>query len=119
MRVGAVVVSIALAMLFGAAGIVNAFYLAAARKEGQHLRISSGLTRFVGMCQLAGAVGLLGGLYWRPLGIAAASGLMLLMAGAVISHRRVRDSVQATAPALAVFGLAGLVVGVQLALLSG
>lgn len=116
MRIALVVVSVALAVLFSVSATVNILYLAAARKEGQHLQISSGLSRFVGVCQLAGAIGLLCGLWWRPLGIAAAVGFMLLMVGAVILHRRVGDSVQATLPAVVVFGVAGFVVGGQLTL---
>lgn len=119
MRLAIAVVSIALAMLFGAAGTVNILYLAAARKEGLHLQIPPELSRFVGLCQLAGAVGLIGGLFWRPLGIAAAVGLMLLMVGAVIMHRRIGDSVQAMLPAVLVFGVAAFVVGGQLTLVAG
>lgn len=119
MRIALVVVSIALAVLFSTAGTVNILYLAAARKEGRHLQLSSGVSRFVGWCQLAGAIGLIGGLCWRPLGIAAAVGLVLLMVGAVTVHRRVGDSVRATLPAVVVFGVAGFVVGGQLTLVAG
>ncbi|MCV7065932.1 DoxX family protein [Mycolicibacterium farcinogenes] len=109
--------SIGLAVLFGVSGTVNILYLAAARKEGQHLQISSGLSRFVGGCQLAGATGLIGGMFWHPCGIAAAVGLMLLMVGAVILHGRVGDPVRATLPAVGVFVLAGFVVGGHLSLM--
>lgn len=109
MQIAIALVSIALAVLFSAAGTVNSLYLAAARKEGQHLQISTGLSRFVGWCQLAGAIGLIAGLCWRPLSIAAAVGLMLMMVGAVVMHRRVNDSMQATLPAVVVFGVAGFV----------
>ena len=43
------------------------------------------------LLQLAGAVGLLVGIWWRPLGIAAAIGLVLYFAGAVVFHVRARD----------------------------
>lgn len=119
MQIATVVVSIALAALFGAAGPANILYLARARQEGEHLQLSSGLSRFVGMCQLAGAIGLIAGLFWPVLGAAAAVGLMLLMAGAVVIHRRVGDSVGATLPALVVFGVAGFVVAGQITLLTG
>lgn len=45
--------------------------------------------------ELAGAAGLLIGLAWAPLGIAAAIGVVLYFIGAVIGHFRVGD----TAPA--------------------
>lgn len=119
MRIAIVVVSIGLAVLFGVAGTANILYLPTARKETQHLQISSGLGRFIGLCQLAGAIGLIGGMWCPPLGGAAAAGVMLLMIGAVIVHRRIGDSAQAMLPAVAVFGIAAFVLGSQLNLLAG
>ena len=116
MHIAIVVVSIALAVLFGVAGTVNTLYLEPARNDGQHLRMPPGLSRFVGLCQLGAAIGLFGGLCWRPLGVAAAVGLTLLMAGAVIMHRRVGDSGCATVPAMVVFVVAGFVAAGQLTL---
>jgi hypothetical protein len=42
-------------------------------------------------CELAGAAGLLLGIAWPPLGIAAGAGLVIYFVGAVASHVRVRD----------------------------
>ena len=42
-------------------------------------------------CELAGGVGLLAGVVWRPLGLAASVGLVLYFVGAVIGHVRVGD----------------------------
>ncbi|MBP3086594.1 DoxX family protein [Mycolicibacterium fortuitum] len=119
MQVAVVVVSIALAALFGIAGFVNILYLEKARHESEHLQISPRLSRFVGMCQLTGAIGLSAGLFWPVLGAAAAVGLMLLMVGAVVVHRRVGDSARAALPAVVVCGVAGVVVAGQLILLVG
>ncbi|MEU0969203.1 DoxX family protein [Streptomyces sp. NPDC005917] len=41
--------------------------------------------------ELAGAAGLIVGLFWWPIGIAAAIGLVLYFVGAVASHVRVKD----------------------------
>ena len=41
--------------------------------------------------EIAAAAGLLIGLAWAPLGVAAAGGAVLYMIGAVIGHARVRD----------------------------
>jgi hypothetical protein len=117
MQIALVVASLALAALFGTSGVANTLYLDAARKEGRHLQISSKLSRFVGACQAVGATGLIVGLWSRPWGIAAAIGLMLLMAGAVILHGRVGDPLRATMPAVAVFVVAGFVVGGHLSLI--
>jgi hypothetical protein len=48
--------------------------------------------------EIAGAVGILIGLWLEPLGIAAATGLVAYFLGAVIGHLRVRDSKGAAAP---------------------
>ena len=52
--------------------------------------------------ELAGAAGLLIGLFWAPLGIAAAIGVVLYFIGAVIGHLRVRDTAPASIGAPAV-----------------
>lgn len=42
-------------------------------------------------CEFAGALGLLGGIVWAPLGQASSVGLMLYFVGALIGHVRVGD----------------------------
>ena len=42
-------------------------------------------------CEFAGALGLLVGIWWPPLGVAAGIGLVLYFVGAVASHLRVGD----------------------------
>lgn len=63
--------------------------------------------------ELAGAVGLLVGLAWRPLGVAAAVGVVLYFVGAVLAHLRARDAAGAPVPGV-LLALAGvtLVLGV-------
>lgn len=46
----------------------------------------------LGLLNLAGAAGLWIGIAWRPPGIAAATGLVLYFAGAVLTHLRIRDA---------------------------
>jgi DoxX-like family len=43
------------------------------------------------VCEFAGTLGLIAGIWWPPLGIAAGIGLVLYFAGAVVSHLRVGD----------------------------
>ncbi len=43
------------------------------------------------LCEIAGAIGLVIGLFWPPIGIAAAIGVVLYFIGAVTSHLRVKD----------------------------
>src|ERR1700731_3813369 len=42
-------------------------------------------------CELAGAFGLVVGIWWFPLGVAAGVGLVLYFVGAIVSHLRVGD----------------------------
>jgi hypothetical protein len=42
-------------------------------------------------CEFAGAVGLVAGIWWPPIGIAAGIGLVLYFVGAIVSHLRVGD----------------------------
>ena len=52
------------------------------------------------MAELAAAAGVLTGLWWHPLGLAAAAGMAALLTGAVITHRRARDNGKEMTPAL-------------------
>ena len=61
--------------------------------------------RLIGVTELAAAAGILIGLWWHPLGLAAAAGMTLLLIGALITHRRAGDSGQEAAPALAALAL--------------
>jgi len=55
--------------------------------------------RFVGSMQLLGAFGVLLGLAIAPLGAAAAAGLVIMMAMALIVRRKIGDPVHLMAPA--------------------
>ncbi|MFI5845752.1 DoxX family protein [Catenuloplanes sp. NPDC051500] len=54
----------------------------------------------LGLLNLAGAAGLWIGIAWRPIGIAAATGLLLYFAGAVLTHLRARDTENLPMPAV-------------------
>ncbi|WP_406367134.1 DoxX family protein [Streptomyces sp. NBC_01546] len=60
----------------------------------------------------AGAIGLVAGLWFTPLGIAAAIGVTLYFICAVISHLRVKDYELAPAAVLAVVAAAALILRV-------
>ena len=57
------------------------------------------------LCEIAGAVGLVVGILVPPLGVAAAVGLVVYFAGAVVSHLRVGD-VKGINPDVFMLGLA-------------
>jgi uncharacterized membrane protein YphA (DoxX/SURF4 family) len=70
------------------------------RKSAAHFGIPWPRYRLIGVAELAAAAGVLAGLRWHPLGVAAAAGMTLLLLGALITHRRAADSGKEMAPAL-------------------
>lgn len=53
--------------------------------------VPPGMFPFLAACEIAGAVGLIVGIWWAPLGIAAAIGTVVYFLGAVGAHLRKRD----------------------------
>ncbi|WP_406155668.1 DoxX family protein [Streptomyces canus] len=67
----------------------------------------------LGLVKIAGALGLLAGIAYRPLGIAAATGVVLYFLGAVMTHVRGGDKKgSATPAAIMLLAVAPLVLGV-------
>ncbi|MDJ0383852.1 DoxX family protein [Streptomyces sp. G-G2] len=56
----------------------------------------------------AGALGLIGGLWFAPLGTAAATGVILYFIGALITHLRAKDYALAPAAVLTLIAVAAL-----------
>ncbi|MFI8006902.1 DoxX family protein [Streptomyces sp. NPDC086010] len=48
--------------------------------------LSAAMVRFIGMAEVAAGIGLVVGIWWQPLGIAAAAGLAVVFVGAVCFH---------------------------------
>ncbi len=69
------------------------------------VRVPMGWLPWLAACELVGALGLLLGLAWAPVGIAASIGLVLYFVGAVVAHLRVGD-VKGLGPAVFLLGLA-------------
>jgi hypothetical protein len=61
---------------------------------------------YLATLEIAGALGLIAGIFWAPLGIAAAIGVILYFVGAVTAHLRVGD--KAGLPPAAVLLVAGI-----------
>jgi hypothetical protein len=70
------------------------------RQSAAHFRIDWRKYQLIGAAELAAAAGVLLGLRWHPLGVAAAAGMVLLLLGAVITHRQAADSGKEMAAAL-------------------
>ena len=71
-----------------------------------HLGVKPLQWRLIGALELAGVAGVLVGLAWPPIGIAAAIGLALLSIGALAFHIRASDRVADMVPAVIGIALA-------------
>ena len=69
------------------------------RQSAAHFGIPWNRYRLIGLAELAAAAGVLAGLWWHPLGVAAAAGMVLLLLGAVLTHRQAADSMKEVASA--------------------
>lgn len=100
MTVASIVMAIMLAVLFAALGSAKLLMVPFMARTAEHLGISAKLYRLVGALEVAAAGGLVIGLFWPPLGIAAAIGLVALLIGAAVAHRRAGDGPKETVPAV-------------------
>jgi len=107
MNTATVVVTILLAALFTFTASIKLLGVKKSLEIRDHLGVTPLNWRLIGACELAGVAGVLVGLWWEPIGIAAATGLALLTIGAIAFHVRKSDTVADLAPA---------VIGVALAL---
>jgi hypothetical protein len=101
-----VIVTALLAAIFGFAGLIKLVGLRQSLAIRDHLGVKPVQWRLIGLLELAGVAGVLVGLAWPPIGVAAAIGLALLVLGAIVFHVRASDSVADTAPAVIGLGLA-------------
>jgi hypothetical protein len=62
---------------------------------------------YLAACEFAGGIGLLLGIMWPPLGLAASVGLVLYFVGAMIAHVRVGDF-KGLGPAALMLGLSAV-----------
>ena len=108
-----VIVTALLALLFGFAGLIKLFGVRQSLAIRDHLGVKAAQWRMIGILELAGVAGVLVGLAWAPIGVAAAIGLSLLALGAIVFHGRAADSAADTAPAVIGLGLAAATVILQ------
>ncbi|MEU0949506.1 DoxX family protein [Streptomyces canus] len=93
------VLAVALSLVFLPLGLAKLAAVPSMRQAAAHLGMSVRLYRVVGALEVAGVAGLLLGLSWMPLGVAAATGLALLMAAAAVVHLRHGDPPVRAVPA--------------------
>lgn len=105
------VLLVVLALPFLGSGVLKLVGAAAMRRSAERFGLSYSAYRLIGLLEILGAAGLVVGVGWRPAAVAAATGLVLLMVGALGYHRRARDAAGEIAPP-AVLGVLLLVVAV-------
>ncbi|TDD14366.1 DoxX family protein [Nonomuraea diastatica] len=91
MSVTAIVLSALVALVFLLAGAQKALLRPQVSANLLRLGVGPAMTRSIGLLEIAGSLGLVAGIGARPLAIAAASGLTLLLLGAVGYHLRAKD----------------------------
>ena len=95
---------VTLSLLLAAACLVPALGKLTAQPKmlasASHFGIAWPSYRLIGIAELAAVAGVLAGLFWLPIGVAAASGMAVLLVGALTAYRRSGDSLQEAAPAV-------------------
>jgi hypothetical protein len=106
MDTATVIVTLLLAALFAFSASIKLLGVARSLAIRDHLGVQRLQWRLIGALELAGVVGVLVGLAWPPIGIAAAIGLALLSIGALAFHIRASDRVVDMVPAVIGIALA-------------
>lgn len=99
------ILSIALAsvivLVFSVLGVAKILAVPRMREMAAHAGFSVAAYRRIGVLEVAGAIGVALGPAVRLFGGLAGAGLLLLLAGALITHVRNHDTVRAVVPAVA------------------
>ena len=96
-----------LIIAFAAIGSAKVAAVPAMRARAEHVGYSVSAYRKIGLLEVLAVVGLLVGAFVPLIGVLAAAGLLMLLAGALVTHLRNGDGVREIAPAL-VLGLVTL-----------
>lgn len=111
MSVLAIVFAVLLGVSFAGGGAAKLAGAAVMRADAERFGFSYRAFQVVGASELCGGAGLVAGLWFSSLAVAAATGLVALMVGAVACHLRAKDPVAKVLPAVVV-GLLVVVSGV-------
>lgn len=110
----AAVMSLLLAALVVAAAIRKLTHHPRVVESYRRAGVPESMLNYLAVILLAGAAGLVVGIWWRPAGVAAAVGLVGYFTGAVVSHIRAHDTGRMATP-IAYGALAAVVIGLRLA----
>ena len=110
-----IVLTLLTAILFVVAAQVKLTEDAHAMQTRDRLAIRPAAYSMIGVLEAAGAFGALIGLTFRPIGIAALTGLVLLAVGACAAHVKLHDPPAAARPAVLALALAAAALVLQIA----
>lgn len=110
MHIAAIVLSLVLAVALLGSGVMKLVRNPKIVASMEAVHVTPPQMTVLGVLEVAAAVGLVVGLWWAPLAIAAAVGAVLYFAGALIAHLRAHDRDLQAAAALLVLAVATLVV---------
>jgi len=109
MHVIAIIVSILLALALVGSGVQKLRRAPAIVTQLGGLGVTPTMLTVLGSLEIAAAVGLIIGIWWTPLAIAAAVGTVIYFIGAITAHLRKRDTQLAPAAVLLLLAIATLV----------
>ncbi len=89
-----------LVVAFGLAGSAKLAAVPAMRARAEHVGLGVDAYRRIGALEILAVLGILVGAAVPVIGVLAATGLVLLLGGAVIAHLRNGDGIRELAPAL-------------------
>lgn len=109
MHIAAVVLSLVLALAMLGSGVMKLIRNPRIVASMENVHVTVPQMTVLGLLEVAATVGLVVGLWWTPLAIAAATGAVIYFAGAVVAHLRARDRDVQGAVVLLVLAVATLV----------
>lgn len=95
-----VVLAVVLAAAFTSLGAAKVARTPSMVARAGHVGLSVERYQLIGLAELAGALGVVLGLAFSPLGVSAGAGLLVLMTGALLTHARLGDGATEMAPAV-------------------
>jgi hypothetical protein len=114
MWIAAVALSALVALVFAANGLAKLLGHPKMIEASTHLGYAMRSFRIIGLLEVLGALGILLAPLYVPLGVAAATGLILLTTGGIIAHLRASDPIRLATPALGCAVLTAAAVGLQI-----
>lgn len=103
-----------LVLAFGVLGSAKLAAVPAMQTRARHVGFSVAAYRRIGALEVLGATGIVTGVAYPAIAVASGVGLVLLVAGAVVTHLRNGDGLREVAPAAVLGLLASAFVGLML-----